>query len=86
MTILLKLLPQVLKNMSKSMSWFKTNQMVVNPSKFQVILFCLDSNENLVLEVGGCSIGVANSFTLLGVTIDSKLKFKQHVFQICQKS
>ena len=31
--------------------------MVVNASKFQVILLGLNSNENIVLEVGGCSIG-----------------------------
>ena len=67
--ILLKLLPQVLKK-SKSMYWFKTNQMVVNASTFQLILFGLSSNENIVLEVGECSIDVANGVTLLGVTIE----------------
>ena len=46
----------------------------MNASKLQVILFRLNSNENIVLEVGGCSIDVANSVALLGVTIDSKLK------------
>ena len=70
--------------MSKSVSW--ANQMVVNLSKFQVILFSLDSNENSVLQVGGCSIDVSNSVSLLGVTVDFKLKFNQHVFQICQQS
>ena len=72
--------------MSKSMSWFKTNQMDVNASKFQVILFGLNSNENIILKVGGCSIDVANSVTLLGITIESKLKFSQHVSKICQKA
>ena len=38
--------------------------MVVNASKFQVVLFGLDSTENIVLEVVGCSIDVANSVTL----------------------
>ena len=61
------------EDMSKSIYWFKTNQMVVNASKFQVILFGLNSNEKIVLEVGECSIDVTNSFTLSGVTIDSKL-------------
>ena len=60
--------------------------MVVNASKFQAILFGLNSKEDIVLEVGGCSIDVANSVTLLGVTIDSKLKFNKHVLQICQKA
>ena len=60
----------------------------MNTSKFQVMLLGLNSNENTVLEVGGCSIDVANSVTLLGVTIDSKLKFSQHghVLQICQNA
>ena len=65
---------------------FKTNQMVVNALKFQVILFGVNSNENIVLEVAGCSIDVANSVTLLGVTIDSKLTFNQHVLKICLKA
>ena len=47
------------EGISKSMYWFKTNQKVVNASTFQVILFVLNSNENIVLEVGGCSIDVA---------------------------
>ena len=60
------------ENMSKSMYWFKTNQMVVKASKFQVILIGLNSSENVVLEVGECSIDVVNSVTLLGITIDYK--------------
>ena len=49
-------------------------------------IFDLNSNENIVLEVGGCSIDVANTVTLLGVAIDSTLKFNQHVPNICQKA
>ena len=74
------------EDMSKSTYWFKRNQIAVNASKFQVVLFGLDSNENIVLGVWGCSIDVANSVTLLGVMIDSKLKFDQHVFKIFQKA
>ena len=49
--------------------------MVVNASKFQLILFGLNSNENIVLTVGGCSNDAANSVTLIRVTNDFKLKF-----------
>ena len=44
--------------------------MVANASKFQVIL------------LGGCSIGVANSVILLGVTTDARLQFNQHIIYI----
>ena len=46
------------EGMSKSKYWFKTSQMAVNASKFQVIFFGLNSNEKIVLEVEGCSIDV----------------------------
>jgi len=60
--------------------------MVVNASKFQVTLCGLNSNENIVLGVEECFIDVANSVTLLGVTVDSTLTFNQHVLKICQKA
>ena len=44
--------PSLEEDMSKSMLWFKTNQKVLNASKFQVILFGLNSNKNLGLEGG----------------------------------
>ena len=67
------------------MHWLKTNQMVVNASKSQVISFDLNSSKNVILEVRGCSTGAANSVSLFEVIIDSKLRFNQHVFKICQK-
>ena len=52
--ILLKLLPQVFKKICLNRCiGFKTSEMVANASKFTVILFGLNSNENIVLEVGG---------------------------------
>ena len=72
--------------MSQAISWFKANQMVANPSKFQVMLMGLKTNDRIVLDIGGVSIDVVNSVKLLGVTIDSKLKFGQHVTNLCQKA
>ena len=75
--------PSLDEDMSRSnMSWLKTYQIFVNVVKFQFIFFGLKSNETIVLEVGGCSIDVANSVTLLGVAIDSKLMLDQHVSKI----
>ena len=37
------------EDLSKSMHWFKTNQMAGNSSKFQVILLDVNSNENIIL-------------------------------------
>ena len=38
-------------DMSQAMSWFKTNQMVANPSKFHVMLIGLKTNDSVVLDI-----------------------------------
>ncbi len=73
------------QDMSQAISWFKTNQMVANSSKFQVMLLGLKTNDSIVLDIGNFSIDVVNSVKLLGITIDSRLKFDQHVAKLCQK-
>ena len=74
------------QDMSQAISWFKTNQMVANPSKFQAMLLGLEIDDSIVLDIGNVSIDVVSSVKLLGITIDSKLKFDQHVAKLCQKS
>ena len=41
--------------MSQAISWFKTNQMVANPSKFQVMLLGLKTDDSIVLDIGNVS-------------------------------
>ena len=74
------------EDMSQAISWFKTNQMVANPSKFQVMLLGLKTNDDIVLDIGNVSIDFVSSVKLLGITIDSKIKFDQHVAKLCQKT
>ena len=74
------------QDMSQAISWFKTNQMVANPSKFQVMLLGLKTDDSIVLDIGSVSIDVVSSVELLGITIDSKLKFDHHVAKLCQKA
>ena len=60
--------------------------MVANPSKFQVMLLGLKTDDSIVLDIGNVSIDVVSSVKLLGITIDSKLKFDQHEAKLCQKA
>ena len=43
------------EDMSQAISWFKSNQMVANPSKFQVMLLGLKTDDNIVLDIGNVS-------------------------------
>ena len=74
------------QDMSQAISWFKTNQMVANPSKFKVMLLGLKTDDIIVPDIGNLSTDVVSSVKLLGITIDSKLKFDQHVAKLCQKA
>ena len=74
------------EDMSRAISWLKTNQMVANPSKFQVMLLGLKTDDNIVLDIGKVSIDVVSSVKLLGITIDSKRKFDQHAAKLRQKA
>ena len=74
------------QDMSQAVSWFKTNQMVANLSKFQVMLLGLKTDDSIVLDIGNVSIDVVSSVKLLGITIDSKLKSDQHVAKLCQRA
>lgn len=67
-----------------AIKWFEENSMQANPAKFQFITFgCttdnLRINENVSLENSDC-------VKLLGVQLDTKLKFKKQIAAICRKS
>ena len=44
------------------------------------------TDDKSVLDIGNVCIGDVSSVKLLGITIDSKLKFDQHVAKQCQKA
>ena len=65
--------------------WFKKNQMIVNPDKFQIII--LDkkkgdhTNENVVLD--NKKIKTVPLVELLGIQLDDKLTFSPHIRNMC---
>ena len=66
--------------------WFKKNQMIVNPDKFQIII--LDkkkgdhTNENIVID--NKKIKTVPLVELLGIQLDDKLTFSPHIRNMCK--
>ena len=66
--------------------WFKKNQMIVNPDKFQIII--LDkkkgdhTNENVVID--NKKIKTVPLVELLGIQLDDKLTFSPHIRNMCK--
>ena len=66
------------KESETSIKWFKQNEMIVNPDKFQAMLLGRHKQkETINLKTNGAEIKGQNSVTLLGVHIDMLyLEFK----------
>ena len=68
--------------------WFKKNQTIVNPDKFQVIIIDKKkgdhTNENVVID--NKQIKTVPSVERLGIQLDDKLNFSPHNSTICKSA
>ena len=68
------------KESEVAINWFKQNEMIVNPDKFQaMVLGRHKQKETINLTINGAEIKGQNSITLLEVQIDNKLNFDNHI-------
>ena len=72
-------------DMTNSLFWFKSNQLVANPSKFK-LMFLGIKNKNLGLFIYDDFIFSSTSVKLLGITLDNKLNFDNHINNICTQA
>ena len=70
---------------NKAIKWFHDNYMKANPSKFQAICFSKD-NVSLDIIIADNTIKTERVVKLLGVELDDRLSFTQHVTSICKKA
>ena len=68
--------------------WFKENSLEANPVKFQSMLISSRDKTDLKLDVSvdGTILETTESIKILGVTVDRKLNFNDHVSQMCTKA
>ena len=67
----------------KILEWFSVNSLVANPGKFQVMFLGRNLSKENHFFIDNKKVSVSSSVTLLGVIIDDKLTFKDHVDKIC---
>ena len=67
--------------------WFADNSMKANADKFQgIVLPGSRNNANVQVSLGGVDIAFVKKKDVLGVCIDGKLNFNEHVHRICSKA
>ena len=64
------------------LNWFSLNEMKSNDDKCHLMVA---NNDNISVKIGNETIKSSNSVDLLGVTIDNKLNFTDHVLKLCKK-
>ena len=62
--------------------------MIVNPEKFQAIVVKKNTKikDSYTLNINDLTINSENSVKLLGIEIDNKLSFEQHISTLCNKA
>ena len=73
-------LKKVLENdVNSATVWFANNHMCVNTDKFQSIILNRNGKHTLSISVQDNTVLSDTSITVLGVVLDGKLKFDEHV-------
>ena len=65
------------------MEWFFNNGLKANPNKFHFILN--DTRNDIFMEIQQLKIFNSNHEKLLGIKIDNKLSFEEHVSKLCYR-
>ena len=70
------------------MNWFKQNSLKVNPVNFQTMLISSHGCDvdGLMINVQNTTISSTKRMKVLGVQIDNKLNFTEHISDVCIKA
>ena len=80
-------IPQVISQLEQEsrtlLNWIRNNGLKANPDKFHLLLS--DPSEELSTKVDNLDIKNSKCQKLLGIEIDNKLTFTDHITSICTK-
>ena len=66
-------------------SWLCANRLSLNIEKTSYMIISNDNADNVDLKIRNCSLNRVYSAKFLGITLDDKLNFKEHVSNISKK-
>ena len=71
-----------------AIKWFTLNEIIVSPEKFQATVVKKNPKmkDSYPLNINDLLINSENSVKLLGIEIDNKLSFEQHISTLCNKA
>ena len=78
-----KLIETLEKGRNTLLNWFQINEMKSNTDKCHLLIVNSQGNN---IKIGNDGIIGESSIKLLGITIDNKLNFNEHVTKICKNA
>ena len=86
-TDLKRLIDELVKDSTRLIQWCADNQMKANIGTFQAIAVGKHTqSETICFNLGDNIVKCEDSVKLLGVTIDFKLDFDEHISNVCKKA
>ena len=82
---LAELLEKLERNFELAIHWFEDNYMKLNTCKCHLLISGHKYKYQLT-QIGKYMVWEENKVKLLGITIDSELKFESHILNICAKA
>ena len=73
-------------DMQNILKWFKVNSMKPTPKKLQFMVLGSSTRQSIILNINNTKIRESSSVTLLGLTIDNRLTFKDHINILCHRA
>ena len=71
----------------KTLIWFENNSMKANPQKFQgFAILNRNTDQCIKFQLSGVDVPITETIKLLGLYIDSKLNYNDHVSKLCKKA
>ena len=71
---------------NRAIQWLKDNEIVANPSKFQLVFLSKYKNIEKNMSFDAKTIKSSDAAELLGITQDKNINFKPHIQNICHKA
>ena len=71
---------------SVALEWFSKKFMKLNADKCHLLVFGQSSDDPVTIRIGNSEFVNSSEEKLLGVQIDNKLSFDNHVSKLCQKA
>ena len=74
------------KDANNMLKWFNVNSLKANPTKFQFMIMGENKEIQFKCKIGDKYLYSKNNVVLLGIIIDKKLKFDEHITSLCNKA